>query len=232
VSIAETIREFAESGSAPHADARTGRARNPLLVSGSLLTLAIACGLAVGGAQSWSVSHLPFSLEALGNTAAPWFVVAFAVAMAARRIGGSMTVAMVCLLSTVAGFYAVEAMIGWGVSSHQVVQWSVCSVVAGPLVGLAAGSFRHAGRLPTALGAGLLGGLLVGEAVWGLTGLKLSSPADYWHVQIAVGVALTIGLTLWRSRDDLRGGVPMVAASLAAGTMVGLATLAAFRVGS
>jgi hypothetical protein len=73
---------------------------------------------------------------------------------------------------------------------------------------------------------------LVGEAVWGLTGLKLSSPADYWHVQIAVGVALTIGLTLWRSRDDLRGGVPMVAASLAAGAMVGLATLAAFHVGS
>jgi hypothetical protein len=41
---------------------------------------------------------------------------------------------------------------------------------------------------------------------------------------------LAVGLTQWRSRGDLLGGVPDLAASLAAGTVVGLVTLAAFHV--
>jgi hypothetical protein len=37
-------------------------------------------------------------------------------------------------------------------------------------------------------------------------------------------------LTLWRSRRDLLGSVPALAASLAACTVVGLATLAVYQV--
>lgn len=230
--IAEKIREFAAGGSAAQAENSAGPVQSPLLVSGHLLTLAFACGLIAGGAQSWAVLRLPAALVPLDNTAAPWFLVAFAVAMFARRIGGSISLALVCLLATVAGFYAVEAVRGLGVSPHQVVQWSACSVVAGPLVGLAAGACRHAGRLPAAFGAGLLGGLLAGEALWDLTGLRFSNPTEYGHVQFVVGVALTLGLTLLRSRDDLRGSAAMLGASLATGTAVSLATLAAFKVAS
>jgi hypothetical protein len=194
------------------------------------LALAIASGLIVGGVTEWLVPHLPFSLEPLGNTAAPWVLVAFAMALTARRMGESLMLAVVSLLALVLGFYVVEACRGWGVSRHQVALWSIASVVLGPVVGLAAGWFRHAGRRPAALGAGVLGGLLAGEAVWGLTGLRFSSPRDYWHVQFVLGAGLAVGLTLWRWRRHLRGSVPALAVSLAVGTVVGLATLGAYHV--
>jgi Family of unknown function (DUF6518) len=194
------------------------------------VALAIVIGLAVGAATEWSVPHLPFSLEPLGNTAAPWVLVAFAVALTGRRMGESVMLAVVTLLALVLGFYVVEACRGWGVSRHQVALWSVASVALGPLVGLAAGWLRHAGRRTAALGVGVLGGLLAGEAVWGLTGLRFSSPADYWHVQFVLGVGLAVGLTLWRSRRRLRGSGSALAVSLAAGTVVGLATLGVYHV--
>jgi hypothetical protein len=163
---------------APHA---VSRAPNPSLVSvrsrtAARLTLAAAIGLAAGAVTEWSVPHLPFFLEPLGNTAAPWVLVAFAVALTARRMGESLMLAVVTLLALVLGFYVVEAGRGWGPSRHQVELWSVASVAVGPLLGLAAGWLRHAGRRTAALGAGVLGGLLAGEAVWGLTGLRGPSP--------------------------------------------------------
>jgi Family of unknown function (DUF6518) len=194
------------------------------------LALAVVVGLAVGGLTEWSVPHLPFSLEPLANSAAPWVLVAFAVALTARRTGESLLLAVVTLLALVVGFYFVEAGRGWGVSRHQVVFWSVASVVIGPLVGLAAGWLRNAGRTRAALGAGVLGGLLAGEAVYGLAELRFSTPVDYWHVQFVLGLALAIALPLWRSRRYLRGRISALAVSLTACTMVGLATLAAYQV--
>jgi hypothetical protein len=231
-----TQADFA--GLSAHADgARSvvGHAPNPSLVStrsgtAARFTLAVAVGLAAGALTEWSVPHLPFSLEPLGNSAAPWVLVAFVVALTARGMRESLMLAVVTLLALVLGFYVVEAARGWGVSRHQVALWSVASVAIGPLVGLAAGWVRYCGRKMAALGAGMLGGLLAGEAVWGLTGLRFSSPAGYWHVQLVLGVGLAVGLTLWRSRHDLRGSIPALAVSLAAGAVLGLATLGAYHV--
>jgi uncharacterized protein DUF6518 len=194
------------------------------------LALAAAVGLAAGAATEWSVLHLPFSLEPLSNTAAPWVLVAFAVALTARWTGESLVLAVVTLVALVLGFYVAEALRGWPVSRHQVEFWCVTSVVAGPLVGLAAGWLRHAGRTAGALGAGVLGGVLAGEAVHGLIALRFSSPAGYWHAQFALGVGLAIGLTLWLSRRRPLGNVPVLAASVTAFAIVGLGTLAAYQI--
>ena len=233
-------RLFADLG--PHIDAALtdahsadGRAPGPSLASArsrmaARLILAVVAGLTAGALTEWSVPHLPFALEPLGNSAAPWVLVAFAVALTARGIGEAVMVAVVTLLALVLGFYVVEAGRGWGVSRHQVALWCVASVAIGPLVGLAAGWLRHAGRGWAAVGAGVLGGLLCGEAVWGLTGLRFSSPANYWHVQFVLGVALAVGLSLCRSRLHLRSGVCALVVSLAAGAVIGLATLGAYHV--
>jgi Family of unknown function (DUF6518) len=194
------------------------------------LTLAAAVGLAAGAATEWSVLRLPFSLEPLSNTAAPWVLVAFAVALTARWMGESLVLAVATLVALVLGFYVAEALRGWPVSRHQVEFWSVTSVIVGPLVGVAAGCFQYAGRTAGALGAGALGGLLTGEAVHGLTALRFSSPADYWHAQLVLGVGLAIGLTLWRSRRLRLGSVHALAASVTACTVVGLGTLAAYQI--
>jgi hypothetical protein len=221
---------------APQTDAPSavGRVSTPSLAptrsgTAARLALAIAIGFAAGALTEWSVPHLPFSLEPLGNSAAPWVLVTFAVALTARRMGESVMLAVVTLLALVLGFYVVEAVRGWGVSRHQVALWSVASVAIGPLVGLAAGWLRHAGSRAAAIGAGVLGGLLTGEAIWGLTGLRFSSPATYWHVQLVLGVGLAFGLSLWRSRRYLLGAASALAVSLAAGTVVGLATLGVYH---
>jgi hypothetical protein len=191
--------------------------------------LATAIGLVAGAATEWSAPHLPFSLEPLANSAAPWILIAFAVALTARRIGESMALAVITLLALVVGFYMGQAHRGWSVDLHQVGLWTAASVAIGPLIGLAAGWLRHAGRTAGALGAGLLGGLVSGEAVYGLTELKYSS-AQYWHVQFVIGLGLAFGLTLWRSRRQLRSIVPVLVVSLAACTTVGLATLVIYQV--
>lgn len=192
--------------------------------------MAAAVGFAAGVATGWSVLHLPFALEPLGNTAAPWVLVAFAVALAGRRVGESLALAVVALFGLVLGFYAAEAWRGWPVSGHQVALWSVACVVFGPLVGLAAGWLRHAGPTRGALGAGLLGGLLAGEAVYGHTALRFSSPGRYWYVQFLVGLGLATGLTLWSTGRHQFGAVRALALALATCAVVGLGTFVAFKV--
>ncbi len=194
------------------------------------VTLATVIGLALGAVTEWSAPHLPSSMEPLANSAAPWVLIAFAIALTARRVGESVTLAVVTLLALVMGFYLGEAHRGWAVSRDQVELWSAASVAIGPLIGLAAGWLRHAGRAAGALGAGVLGGLLVGEAAYGLTRLRFSSPAEYWHVQLVLGIALAAGLALWRSRRHAFESVPALAMSFTACAMIGLMTLVVYRV--
>jgi hypothetical protein len=193
-------------------------------------TLAVAIGLAGGVVTEWSATHLPFTLEPLANSAAPWILVALAVALSARRMSESLALSVVTLLALVVGYYVAEAHRGWAVSLHQVELWSAASVAIGPLVGLAAGWLRNTGRIANALGAGVLGGLVAGEAVYGLTDLRFSTPAEYWHVQFVLGVGLAVGVTLWRSRRHLIDGAPAIAVALAAFTMIGLLTLDVYQV--
>lgn len=191
--------------------------------------LAVIAGAGVGAVLEWSVPHLPFSLEPLGNSAAPWLIVAFGVALSTRRACESLALAVVTLITLVAGFYLAQDSRGWAVSEHQVVLWTAASCVAGPLVGIAAVSLRRNGRMAAAVGAGAVGGLLVGEAVYGLRVLRFSSPVRYWHVQLAVGLGLAVALPVWRSRRRLISSIPALAASLAACAVVGLGTLVAYK---
>jgi Family of unknown function (DUF6518) len=194
------------------------------------LVLAATVGFAAGALTEWSVPHLSFTLEPLSNAAAPWVLLAFAVALTARRMEEALLLAVVTFLALVLGFYVAEAIRGWPVSRHQVVFWFVASFIAGPLVGLAAEWLRRGGRVAGGIGAGIVGGILIGEAVHFLRQPWFLSPHRFWHVQLALGIGLAVGLTLWRSRRDLLGSVPALAASLAACAVIGVATFAAYQV--
>ena len=189
-----------------------------------------------GAATEWSTLRVPDALQPLTNAAAPWVLVAFAVALCARWSGEALVLAVTVFVAEVLAFYLGEALRGWTVSGHQLAFWSVCSLIVGPVVGLAAGWLRHSGRREAALGAGIVGGLLVGEAVNGLTALRFSSPAGWWQIQIVVGLALALVPVLWRTRGPWRtrghrlAGALVIAVSLAACAVVGLVTLAVYRV--
>lgn len=194
------------------------------------LTVAGTVGLAAGAVTERSFLHLPFNLEPLSNTAAPWVLVAFAVALIAPSMGESLMLSLVTLIALVVGFYVAQALRGWPVSREQFVFWSPISVIMGPLIGLAAGWIRHAGRTAGALAAGIIGGLLVGEALHGLTALKFSTSPNYWDVQLLLGCALAVALTVWRFRSHWPGCVRAVSMSMLVCTVVGLGTLAAYQI--
>jgi Family of unknown function (DUF6518) len=199
----------------------------PRFPAASRLALALIAGLAAGAVTEALVLRVSFDLVPLTNTAAPWVLVAFVVALTARRIDEAVILAVVTLLALVLGFYLAQATRGWAVSRHQIAFWLLASFVAGPLVGLAAGWLRHGGPVVGGIGAGIVGGVLVGEAVHGIRDLTYSSPHTYWRVQLALGIALTVGLTLWRCRRDLLAAAPALAAALASCAAVGIATLIA-----
>jgi hypothetical protein len=193
------------------------------------LALAVVAGAGVGAVLEWSVPHLPFSLEPLGNSAGPWLVVAFAIAVTTRRWSESVVLAVVTLVALVTGFYVAQDIRGWAVSRHQVALWIAASFAAGPLVGVVAAWLRGRGRTTAAVGAGVLGGLLAGEAVYGVRHLQFSTPHRYWHVQLILGIAVAVVVPLWRSRHRLLAGIPALAASAAACAVVGLGTFIAYQ---
>jgi hypothetical protein len=207
-------------------------ARRSPLRSGTAVrfVLAVVLGLAVGAWTEWEVLRISFALEPLTNTAAPWVLLAFLVALAARRVEEAVVLAVVTLLALVLGFYFAQASRGWEVSHHQLAFWLIASFVAGPLVGLAAGWLRHGGAVLGGVGAGIVAGIFVGEAAYGIRKLTYSSPHPYWRVQIGFGIAIAVALPLWRCRRDLPAAVPAIAASLVTCAAIGAATLAAYLV--
>jgi hypothetical protein len=107
------------------------------------VALAVVVGLLAGAITEALVLRVSFSLVPLTNTAAPWVLVAFVVALAARRLDEAIALSVVALLGLVFGFYLAQATRGWEVSGHQVAFWFLASFVAGPLVGWAADRLRR-----------------------------------------------------------------------------------------
>jgi hypothetical protein len=194
------------------------------------LTLALVVGLLAGAITEGLVLRITFSLLPLTNTAAPWVLIAFALALTSRRLGEAVALAVVALLGLVLGFYLAQSTRGWEVSHHQLAFWFVASFVAGPLIGLGADRLRRGSPLEAGAGAGVLGGVLVGEAVYGIRKLTYSAPHPYWRVQLVLGVVLAVGLTLWRCRDRPTAAAPPLAASLASTALFGALTLAAYLI--
>lgn len=194
------------------------------------LGVGVGAGLLIGAVSEWLVLRVPFAFLPLSNSAAPWIMVAFLAALGARSVRGSLGVAVMVLVAAIVGFYAAQATRGWEVSGHQLAFWCTVAVVAGPVIGLAAGCMRHAANVWGALGAGVLGGLLVGEAVHGLGQPAFLSPHDYWRVQLGVGVALALVLTVCTSRESWPRRLPLLITSLAACASAAVATAVFYQI--
>ena len=192
--------------------------------------LAVVSGLLIGAVTEWLVLRVSFALMPLSNSAAPWIIVASLVALTARSPRESLGLAVVALLAAIVGFYLAQGARGWGVSGHQLAFWCAVAVVAGPVIGLSAGWLRHVNRAWGAVGAGVLGGLLIGEALHGLSQPSFLSPHDYWHAQLVLGAGLVVVLAVWNSLDRPHRRGRLLIVSLAACTAVALATAAVYRI--
>jgi hypothetical protein len=211
-----------------HQDLSPGR-RDGALAAVVRLSVAVGGGAFVGAVTEWSVLHVPFALLPLSNSAAPWILFASVVALTARCVRESLVLAILTLLALIAGFYLAQTTRGWTLSAHQLAFWCATTVIVGPLIGVAVGWVRHATHARRAVGGGVLGGLLAGEAVHGLQQPAFLSPHEYWQAQLAIGVALTLVLTVSRLVGRWRDRVPILGLSTTAFALAAMVTFAAYQ---
>jgi hypothetical protein len=98
--------------------------------------------------------------------------------------------------------------------------WAVVGVLAGPVIGAATVAIRG-GRMPAALGGGLLGGVLIGEGVYGLTVVAATTSPVFWWASIVLGLALVVAVAMLRLRDIRSTIVLVSAAAVTAAAFVG-----------
>ncbi len=158
-----------------------------------LLLLATAIVAAtLGGLTAYGQGRLPASLASLANSTSPWVLVAALLAPLARRGATAALIGGLALALLLAGYILTDWQRGYPSSHALIAFWSLAALLAGPVVGLASYLLRHGTRTAAATSAGLLSGLLGGEAVYGLTVIGATTSPAYWWSQLALAfVVLT-----------------------------------------
>lgn len=89
---------------------------------------------------------------------------------------------------------------------------------------------RHASDARSAVGAGILGGVLAGEALHGLSQAAFLSPHVFWYAQLGLGIGLSATLPLRNPHGRGTRALPVAAISLIAFAMTTLTTFAAYQI--
>ncbi len=210
----------------PAADATTsaptaGRPRVGRLALGLLgrILLVAVVAFAIGGLTPLGQAALPDALASLANSVGGWLIPTAALVFLFAR--GTIEAAVEGALAFVAmtmGYAVVSTMRG-DVFDPSV--WAFIGVFAGPVVGLAALGVRRRG-ITAAIGAAVLGGILVGEGAYGLTVIVDTTSPTWWFIEIAVGVAIVVAVSIRMRRAGL------IAVAVLGMAAIGLVFWAAF----
>lgn len=180
----------------------------------------VVASFAVGCVESWAQGVLPGALQPLSNSASGWTLITVLLDFWSRA--GARTAAVlggVSFVLLVLGYALVSNARGFPFSP---LEWGLIGVVVGPFVGVAA-SWLHRHGIRAALGGGLLAGIAIGEAIYGLTTVAATTGVTYWIGIGILGVALVIYLLVRRVRGvksiTLLAGVTVVTAALLAAAL-------------
>ncbi|MBV9792320.1 MAG: hypothetical protein JO016_00140 [Actinobacteria bacterium] len=187
--------------------------------AGTVLVVAVALGL--GALTDLGQEWLPQSSASLANSGASWAAVAFVLALLASSTIRAMVWGLLGLAGLVGGYYLTAISRHVPESPRSIQFWMLAAVIVGPLLGIAASWVRRGSPVTAALGAGAAAGLLGGESVYGLTAIASSTSSLYWTIQLAVAIALLIGLDAWRVREP----APIVLSVVTAGVVGALTVL-------
>ena len=173
--------------------------------------VAAGIGIAIGVLTSYgqAVADVPWS--ALVNSASPWLAGAFAAgALAIRARPAAVAGPLACSLE-VAGYYVTTVLRGYAVAETEIVFWSVCALVGGPIFG-AAGHLWWRSRRP--LAAMLLPAAFLAEGI-GLYAVVLhyrSTAVLYSLIGVGLAVLFALRVRPLRVRSlragSLRAGSP------------------------
>ena len=208
VSTLDTGPAPGSSPSATSAAPPTGVVLATVAVAGSLLGVLTAYG------QAW----LPHEVASLANSSGTWCLAACLLSLLARRRSDAAACGALVLASLLAGYVLGADLRGFPSSRSVIAYWGLAAVLVGPVLGLAAHAVARGSRAASAAGAAVMGGVLVGEGIWGLTVIAGTTSPPYWWGQIALGVVLVAGIAVrrgWEVRN-------VVAAAVATGVVAAL----------
>ncbi len=128
----------------------------------------------------------------LTNAVSPWLVAPFLVGALARRGGVAALAGLLACAAEVAGYYVTADLRGFPVGVGAITLWGVAGAVGGPVFGWAGRQWRAGtGRL-RGLGAGLLVGCWLAEAL--VTYLAVLGYVDDAVVFAVVAAVLAVAL--------------------------------------
>ncbi len=191
-------------------------------------------GVALGVAAWWSDQlDYPFGLLIPANMIGVWLGLAFVLGASARTIPTGALRGLISLVSAVAAYYLLFAILGDGFralgASHAAVVWGAVAVLAGPVMGGAGAVWRHADGWPRAIGVAILAAGLFAEGfAFGASRLIHVDELIHDPGALLFGAEMIIGLllplALLGRGERLRGYVALVALAAVAAIAIGPVT--------
>ncbi len=189
---------------------------NPPLRTVSSALAVVTASLLLGGLTSWAQSVLPDALASFANSPSGWTALTVLLVAATRpslALGAVLGVAS--FVALVLGYTVASELRGL---AYDPLLWSMVGVVAGPFVGLAAAALVGPRAGVAALGAGTLAGVLVADAIYGLTVVSSSTSPVYWTLCLVAGAAL-VTVTAVRLRTRAAAAVAVAGAAAVTGVL-------------
>ncbi|AWB89550.1 DUF6518 family protein [Salinibacterium hongtaonis] len=173
-------------------------------------TLAIAlCGGALLGAVAWALAAaLPFPWHTLATTSALWGLVAAGFVILQRASGTLAVVTGALALLGMTGTYALLTQ----APLRSAVIYLVVGAMAGALFGLAASVLSSTRWQDQTFAAGVLGGIVGGEGLYGIAVIDSAGPQ--WWTELALGLIIAALIGRGRRRMLSVATAAMVAALL------------------
>lgn len=150
----------------------------------------LATSLLLGALTSWAQGVLPAALAPFANSSSGWTVLSVLLVAAVRpSLPAGAVLGVLSFECLLVGYTLASELRGLAYSP---VLWGAVGLVAGPFVGAAAAALvgRHAVR--AALGAGAVAGVLVADAIYGLTVVAASTSPVYWSGCLVLATVLVV----------------------------------------
>jgi hypothetical protein len=199
-------------------DAR--RAPSSVLV----MVVAVLAGVAIGIATSIGQGALPDAVLPLSNSSGSWCLCAFALALQERDPRRAALVGFAALAAMLAGYAVATELRGYPVATSMFVRWGAAAVIAGPALGIGAAWLRGTQPERAAAGVAPIAGILLGEAVYGLTVVAGTTSVAYWIGELVVGLGV-VALAARRLRSGRGVALMLALTAVATGVFYLVCTL-------
>jgi len=161
--------------------------------AGRATLVAIGGAVLIGGLTSFAQQYLPPWVNSLSNSAGGWTMFSFLIVWLGRArplLAAALGVVVFQLL--IESYSVVTEWRGFDDGDPFTSVWTVVGLVAGPLLGAAAGLVRYAPPVWRALAVTPLAAVLLGEGIWALNTIADSTSPIYWTLEIVFSVVVLL----------------------------------------